>query len=80
MSATAAPVSVHSGIFVQSRLPLVLHRVIPSGILSLQNIGMLEAGVIGILIGQTLLSMGSSPTEMAMSAGVGAGAYYMAPP
>ena len=84
MSAPAAPSTVHAGIFVQSRLPLVLRRVIPNGSLSLQNIGMLEAAIIGNLIyyyglrGNSMAPL--QTTEIMMAAGVGAGAYYMAPP
>jgi hypothetical protein len=80
MSGPAAPVTVHSGIFVQSRLPIVLHRIIPAGSLSLHNIGMIEAGLLGIVISQTLFFARGNFTEYAIGAAVGAGAYHMAPP
>ena len=87
MSAAAAPVTVHAGIFVQSRLPILLHRVIPAGTLSLNSIGMIEAGIWATVIasaagisyattGRGDIAFGSVATTMA----AGAAAYYMAPP
>ena len=83
MSSNAAPSPVHSGILVQSRLPLVLHRVLPAGTLSLQNIGMVEAAIIGSLIyayGMARPDRLMQSSEYLIAGGVGAGLYMMAPP
>lgn len=85
MSSNGAPASVHAGIFVQSRLPLVLHRVIPSGSLTLHTIGMIEAALIANLIyiyglrGNSIAPL-DAMTEIALPMAVGAGLYHMAPP
>jgi hypothetical protein len=76
----SSPVSVHAGIFVQSRLPIVLHRVIPGGTLSLHNIGMVEAALIGVMIDQYVLGGRGGMMENAVAGAIGAGLYHMAPP
>lgn len=85
MATNATPVPVHSGILVQSRLPIVLHRVIPSGTISLHNIGMIEAAVIANLIYVYALRGSSfapldTVSEILFPMAVGAGLYHMAPP
>jgi hypothetical protein len=85
MSGNAAPVTVHAGLFVQSRLPVVLHRVIPTGTLSLQNIGTLEAALIANLLYVYVMRRPSSVpldtvSEILFPMAVGAGVYKMLPP
>jgi hypothetical protein len=85
MASDTAPATVHAGIFVQSRLPVVLHRILPSGSLSLHNIGMIEAALIAnllyyyVLRGNSLAPL-DTMTEIALPMAVGAGLYHMAPP
>ena len=79
MSNGAAPATVHSGIFVQSRLPILLHRVLPAGTLTLQMMGTVEAGVLGIVLGQMFFGMRGDIMSMAISGGIGAGVYKMLP-
>jgi hypothetical protein len=72
---------MHAGYLVQSRLPLVLHRVIPAGVISLHNIGMIEAAVIGSLIATYVLGMPMRTyPELLIPMAVGAGLYHVAPP
>lgn len=81
MSASTAPATMHAGIFVQSRLPLVLHRVIPAGAISLHNIGMIEAAIIGSLVATYALRLPMrTNTDILAPMAVGAGLYHLAPP
>jgi hypothetical protein len=82
---SAAPVTVHASPFSQSRLPIVLHRIIPAGTISMYYLGMLEAAAITNLIYIGLLRPQSSLPldrmyEIALPMAVGAGLYKMAPP
>ena len=84
---SAKPVSMHSGLFVQSRLPIVLHRVIPTGMISLHNIGMIEAAALANLA-WLVFRAGLVPSfvpldrakDIALPMAVGAGLYFVAPP
>lgn len=80
---SAAPVIVHAGIFVQSRLPMVLHMVMPSGLMTMNNIAKLEAAIIANLIYFNFVRISQAPMELmeiVVAGGVGAGLYHMAPP
>lgn len=77
------PVTVHAGFFVQSRLPVVLHRIIPANTLSMQGIATLEAAIISNLLYMYVIRMSYAPMEMMeyIAAGaVGAGVYMALPP
>lgn len=79
----SSPATTHAGIFVQSRLPVLLHRVLPTGMLSIQAIAQLEAAILANLIYAYAIRESSAPLEMMeiLAAGaVGAGLYQMAPP
>jgi len=83
MSGNAAPATVHSGILVKSRLPMLLHRVIPAGSLSLSTMGYVEAGLISYIVYYNGIRSSRAPMDMmetALAAGFGVGAYHMAPP
>lgn len=82
-TAIAAPATVHSGVFVQSRLPILLHKAISPGVLSLHNIGMVEAAIIGVAIywaarGRNAPAMMRS--EVLIAGGTGSLLYHIAPP
>ena len=85
---SAKPVSMHSGLFVQSRLPIVLHRIIPSGMISLHNIGMIEAAALANLLYLAVRSGSglyrfvplNTAQDIALPMAVGAGLYHVAPP
>jgi hypothetical protein len=72
------PSSMHTGIFVRSRLPVLAHRVVPSGVFALHTLGLAEAAVIGMAIGWTI-GYGDR-MSLLVAGGLGAGAYHMAPP
>ena len=72
---------MHAGYLVQSRLPLVLHRVVPAGAISLHNLGMIEAALIGSLIATYVIGMPMrTNSEILVPMAVGAGLYHVAPP